>query len=88
MAEKYHANFRYFADGSIGISLDETTTVSKMPKHHPQYFEAANRKKHRVTRSSPNNNYNHKRKTEDRRPARTSEFLTHPVFNTHHSRAR
>jgi glycine dehydrogenase len=27
MAEKYHTNFRYFEDGTVGISLDETTSV-------------------------------------------------------------
>ena len=27
MAEKYHTNFRYFEDGTIGISIDETIGV-------------------------------------------------------------
>ena len=69
-------NFRYFAGGAIGISVDETTTIEDVadivrafsPGTKPMFRDGAPfRLKAPVTLK------------------RTSEYLAHPVFNTHHS---
>lgn len=72
-AEKQGINFRYFADGSIGISIDETTSAQDV-NDILKIFGA--------TSSAP------AKEGKINWPAslvRTSSFLTHPVFNTHHS---
>lgn len=79
-AEAHNINFRYFENNLVGISLDETTTYSNVldilllldreNEHSVQSFSI------------------HEEGTLDNIPGpltRTSEFLTHPVFNTHHS---
>jgi glycine cleavage system P protein (glycine dehydrogenase) len=75
-AESAGLDFRYFADGAIGISLDETTTIDDVaaivktfaPGGHPVFKDGAP-----LTVKAPL----HLR--------RTSAYLTHAVFNTHHS---
>jgi glycine dehydrogenase len=69
-------NFRYFEDGAIGISVDETTTIEDVsdivktfvPGQKPVYRADAP-----FTLKAP---YDLRR---------SSKYLTHPVFNTHHS---
>ncbi len=75
-AEAAGMNFRYTSDGAIGISLDEMTTIEDVADIVKVFTPG-------------------KRPTfKDRAPfslkapvtlRRTSEYLTHPVFNTHHS---
>ncbi len=85
IAEKYHSNFRYFGDGTIGISIDETTTIEDA-NTILKIFEAATEKStgHQLSAKqlqTPN----------PKLPAglqRKSDFLTHPVFNTHHSESQ
>lgn len=73
-------NFRYYDNGLIGISLDETTTHSDVldilmvldqPNEHPVAGFSINEDAglYHIPSSL----------------TRTSSFLTHPVFNTHHS---
>lgn len=85
MAEKYHTNFRYFANGNIGISLDETSTPEDA-NTILRIFEA-------VTEKSTG----HQLAAKDlssvtyQFPAdlqRSSAYLTHPVFNTHRSESQ
>jgi glycine dehydrogenase len=74
-AEAAGMNFRYFAGGAIGISVDETTTiddvadiVSVITGNRPIFKNGA--------------------PLIPRAPItlrRTSEYLTHPVFNSYHS---
>jgi len=79
-AEKASINFRYYEGNLVGISLDETTTYSdvldilllldKENEHVVSGFEV------------------HEDALLDNIPTaltRTSEYLTHPVFNTHRS---
>lgn len=74
IAEKHEMNFRYFDDGSIGISLDETTTLADVEKILRSVFElTAPTGKSEAALAWPQN------------LVRTSPVLTHPVFNTHHS---
>jgi len=74
-AEAAGINFRYFADGAIGISVDETTTIEDVADivaaftgKRPIYKDGAP-----PMIKAPV----HLR--------RTSEYLTHPVFNRYHS---
>lgn len=71
-------NFRYFKDGSIGISLDETTTAGDIAQIVSIFAEAAGKKATEISLNGQSSKW----------PAsliRNSAFLTHPVFNAHHS---
>lgn len=74
-AEKHEINLRYFDDNHIGISLDETTTV-----------EDVNQLLKIFGVPSPNS-FEKTAGNEGIPPSlqRTSPFLTHPVFNSHHA---
>jgi glycine dehydrogenase len=75
-AELAGLDFRYFADGAIGISIDETTTIDDVADivktfaggGRPVFKDGAP-----LVLKAPV----HLR--------RTSAYLSHPVFNTHHS---
>lgn len=85
VAEKYQSNFRYFGDGTIGISIDETTSIeaaNTILKIFEVVTEKSTGKKitiETVLNASFNISSNLKR---------ASSFLTHPVFNTHHSESQ
>ncbi len=79
-AENAQINFRYYGDNLVGISLDETTTLSEVldvlllldqPNDHS--IAGFGVSEDAVLYNIPNS------------LTRTSHFLTHPVFNTHHS---
>ena len=75
-AEAANTNFFYRTDGSISISTDELTTAEDVQNILNLFAES-------VAKTAPeatlgNNIHSHAL-------ARTSAFLTHPVFNTHHS---
>jgi glycine dehydrogenase len=77
-AERQHINFRYFDNRHIGISIDETTTTSDLfdvinsfvNDIDPVYFEIQHEASLYHIPSAL---------------TRTSEFLTHPVFNSYRS---
>ena len=81
-AEAAGIDFRYFADGAIGISIDETTTIEDI-QEILKVFAAAGRLpsvgQDKAFATAP----------PDAGPAgplaRTTTYLTHPVFNTHRS---
>lgn len=76
-AEKANINFRYFNNGAIGISVDETTALSDV-EAIAGIFASVLGKSFKSSNAEANLNW----------PAalvRTSPILTHPVFNTHHS---
>ena len=80
-AEKREMNFRYFNDGTIGISLDETTTKEDVLAI-AQLF--ANRKEtdhHAISFTDDD----FIRTGVPDGAKRASPYLTHPVFNIHHS---
>jgi glycine dehydrogenase len=71
-------NFRYFKDGSVGISLDETTSSEDIAQIVSVFAEAAGKKATEISLNGQSSKW----------PAsliRSSSFLTHPVFNAHHS---
>ncbi|HVG16735.1 MAG TPA: aminomethyl-transferring glycine dehydrogenase, partial [Chitinophagaceae bacterium] len=77
-AEKQGINFRYFDGQHIGISLDETTTTSDL-------FDVINSFVNDVDPVTYNIHHDTSLTHIPSFLTRTSEFLTHPVFNSHHS---
>ncbi|MBS1509880.1 MAG: aminomethyl-transferring glycine dehydrogenase [Bacteroidetes bacterium] len=80
LAEQQEMNFQYFDDEYIGIALDETTTQGDI-LDILHVFATAQGSDTAVA------NFDNETVL-DNIPAsltRTSEFLTHPVFNSHHS---
>ncbi|CAD6192520.1 unnamed protein product [Caenorhabditis auriculariae] len=81
-AQEKKINFRYFTDGDIGVSLDETTKSEDLMDiiyvfNGTTDIEVTNLRKERWEIASPLiGNSIH---------ARSSLFLRHPVFNTYHS---
>ncbi|MGE0770961.1 MAG: aminomethyl-transferring glycine dehydrogenase [Cyclobacteriaceae bacterium] len=74
-ALKHQVNFRYFENNTIGISLDEATTVADI-EEIVSIFSAVGGKKSRVDVKPEAISW----------PAslqRTSGYMSHPVFNTH-----
>ncbi|MGH9173026.1 MAG: aminomethyl-transferring glycine dehydrogenase, partial [Vicinamibacterales bacterium] len=74
-------NFRYADDGSVGIALDETATVEDVQKIATVFAVAAGK-------SAPAGIETLADGARDVIPpglTRTSDYLTHPVFNAHHS---
>jgi glycine dehydrogenase len=80
-AERSGLNFRYFDSAHIGIALDETTTLADVQAITSALAEAAGRPAPRITRvESP-------RALPDGL-ARTTPFMTHPVFSAHRSETK
>ena len=77
-ALKREVNFRYFSDKHVGISLDETTTLADI-KQILEIFAAAENKKPSDTSA------NGQEITWPASLVRKSTYMTHPVFNRHHS---
>ncbi len=73
-AEKRMINLRYFAGNHVGISLDETTTEEDLNELLAVFGAGNTTGLSEFTESAIPQNLK-----------RTSSFLTHPVFNTHHS---
>jgi len=71
-------NFNYFADGTVSISLDETSSTQTVNQIVALFEQLTNKKASSQNAAVKNANI----------PAsltRTSTYLQHPVFNTHHS---
>lgn len=80
IAEKKQINFRYFDDGSIGIALDETVSEKDL-NEIVSVFSIETQSI--ISPKAPGQNHLPEKISDDLK--RTSPFLTHPVFNTHHS---
>ncbi|MBL0743311.1 aminomethyl-transferring glycine dehydrogenase [Chryseolinea lacunae] len=77
-AEQREFNFRYFSDNHIGISFDETSTPEDVHTILEIFAAAQAGKAAKVSINGQEMNW----------PAsliRKSAYLSHPVFNTHHS---
>ena len=77
-AGKRGVNFRYFNDNHVGVSLDETTNTQDIKLIVEIFATAENKKIVDVSVNGQDISW----------PAsliRKSTFLTHPVFNAHHS---
>jgi glycine dehydrogenase len=82
-AEAAGLNFRYFADGAIGISVDETTSIEDVRDIVTAFAQAKGESGTPIFKSpvpfvlkAPSS------------LKRASEYLTHPVFNSHHSETK
>ena len=82
VAERNELNFNYFEDGAVGISLDETTTPADVSQVVRVFAEVTGNiiKEDKAIESAT-----YKFPDELKR---TSSFLLHPVFNTHHSESQ
>jgi glycine dehydrogenase len=72
-ATKHELNFRYFEDNHVGISIDETTSLKDI-ETILSVFGISSHKQEAKPEMSLSSSL-----------VRKSSFLTHPVFNTHHS---
>merc|ERR1719357_838130 len=82
-AQEVNINLRYYADGCVGVSLDETVCqndvkdllwVFQCPKTIQQIAESIASPMYPEGSILSSNTFQ-----------RTSPYMTHPVFNTHHS---
>jgi glycine dehydrogenase len=78
LANKHAVNFNYFANGTVSISVDETTSVKDI-QSIVHLFETLTGKTANALNASIKN------AAIPAQLVRTSDYLTHPVFNTHHS---
>ena len=77
-AVKREVNLRYFSDNYVGISLDETTSASDVNLILAIFTAAENKEPANLSLNGQEINW----------PSsliRQSTYLTHPVFNMHHS---
>ncbi len=78
-AEDAQINFRYFNDTTlVGISLDETTSTSDLFDIIHVFTDDKDEVSFAIDHEQPLTNIGTS-------VTRTSSFLTHPVFNSHHS---
>jgi len=80
VAEKHKINFRYFANGNVGVSIDETTSNQALQTIIDVFAEACGKATMNVFEGSSvvGNNW-------PTWAQRESNFMTHPVFNSYHS---
>jgi len=81
IAEKHEVNFFYIDGETISISVNETTSISDLNQIITIFAEATGKESFEVSELSSTNNI----------PStleRTSTFLTHDVFNSHHSESQ
>ncbi|XP_035740345.1 glycine dehydrogenase (decarboxylating), mitochondrial-like [Vespa mandarinia] len=81
-ASKAKINLRYFSDKSVGISLDETTTIQDVNDLFKIF--STNMTVEEIIKSNSLNNQS----LEHSSFKRTSLYLQHPVFKSHHSETR
>jgi len=80
IAEANGVNFHYFSDNQIGITIDETTSQSDVLDILHIFAESLDK-----ADSALNFDYETNLDNIPTSLTRTSTFLLHPVFNTHHS---
>ncbi|GEC79892.1 aminomethyl-transferring glycine dehydrogenase [Flavobacterium aquatile] len=81
IAEKNEVNFYYVDADTISISLNETSSVSDINQIISIFAEATGKESFKVSELSSTNNV-------PTSLERTSTFLTHDVFNNHHSESQ
>lgn len=80
-AENAGINFRYFNDGTVGIAMDETTTIADVQAVVKVFEEVTGKQSAALA-------FNDTATALPTTLSRTSTYLTHPVFNTHHSESQ
>ena len=79
-AEKHKINFRYFENGHVGISIDETTTAQALQNIVNVFAEATGNAVSNITEGNAI-----VQNTWPSWAQRQSNFMTHPVFSSYHS---
>lgn len=82
-AESKRINFRYYDDGTIGVALDETVTVNDVDDILCIF--GSKQTVGNIIESQDGVRSNAISRSQFKR---TSPYLTHPVFNSHHSETR
>src|SRR6056300_294357 len=77
LAESKQINFRYFEDGSIGVSLDETVTQTELEEIISVFAEVASQSTQLVLDESYTIDW-------PTWAIRESNYMTHPVFQSYH----
>ncbi|HLZ17066.1 MAG TPA: aminomethyl-transferring glycine dehydrogenase, partial [Cyclobacteriaceae bacterium] len=80
IAERQSMNFRYHADGSLGISLDETTATNDIRNILSVLTQSTGKDPVHLNFQEGEMKINWPSPL-----VRTSDYLSHPVFNRHHS---
>lgn len=80
-AERQRINFRYYDEKYIGISLDETTTTSDLFDVINSFVNDVDPVVYKIEHEASLTHI-------PTSLTRTSEFLKHPVFNSHHSETK
>ncbi len=83
-AEEAEINFRYFKDGTVGISVDETSSIEGINEILGVFEKATGKKSNPIEVKS----LVHETVDLPEFLKRTSPFLTNPVFNIHHSESQ
>jgi glycine dehydrogenase len=83
IAEKNEINFRYFDEQYLGVSLDETTTQKDVLDIVYVFAESLGKNEAEIEFDSTD-----ALTSIPKHALRTSTYLTHPVFNTHHSESQ
>ena len=81
VAEKHEVNFFYVDNETISISLNETTSLKDLNQIVSLFAEALNKDTFSISEFTNSTNF-------PSSLARTSTFLTHDVFNNHHSESQ
>ena len=81
LAEKHEVNFFYVDNETISISLNETNSLKDLNQIVSLFAEALNKDTFTISELVNSTNY-------PSSLARTSTFLTHDVFNNHHSESQ
>ncbi len=81
VAEKHEVNFFYVDEQTISIAVNETTSISDLNQIITIFAEATGKESFEVSELSSTNNIPSSLE-------RTSPFLTHDVFNNHHSESQ
>ncbi|WP_396146284.1 aminomethyl-transferring glycine dehydrogenase [Flavobacterium sp.] len=81
IAEKHEVNFFYVDGETISISVNETTSISDLNQIIAIFAETTGKESFKVSELSSTNNIPSSLE-------RTSSFLTHDVFNSHHSESQ
>jgi glycine dehydrogenase len=80
-----HANFHYHANGTISLAIDEVASnyIGETEKNLAAIFKKGTGRDINIVFDKPDAIYNWPEPLK-----RTSTYLTHPVFNTHHSESQ
>ncbi len=78
LASEAQINFNYFKNGSVGITIDETTSAQDIHAIVTLFEKLTGKKANATNAAVKNANI-------QLSLVRTSKYLLHPVFNSHHS---